>query len=58
MHKKVLMGKFERDHLEYPRLDGRIILKLILKYWDGGEWSGLIWRGLGIGFLKRGKFLD
>jgi len=31
----------ERDHLEDLLIDGRIILKLILK-WDGRSWTGLI----------------
>jgi hypothetical protein len=26
----------ERDHLEDPSVDGRIILRWILKKWDGG----------------------
>jgi hypothetical protein len=29
----------ERDHLEDPGLDGRIILRW---KWDGGAWTGLI----------------
>jgi hypothetical protein len=33
----------ERDHFEEPGVDGRIILKLIFKKWDGMAWSGLIW---------------
>jgi hypothetical protein len=34
------MGKLrERDHLEYPGADGRIILYWISQNWDGGmDW--------------------
>jgi hypothetical protein len=32
----------ERDHLEDLGLDGRIILKLIYKNWDGEAWNGLL----------------
>jgi hypothetical protein len=32
----------ERNHLENPRVDGRIILKWILKKWDRGmDWTNL-----------------
>lgn len=38
-----------RDHLEDLDLDGRMIVKLILKKWDEGAWTRLIWPGIGIG---------
>jgi hypothetical protein len=33
----------ERDHLEDPVVDGRIILRLIFRMWDGGgmDWIDL-----------------
>jgi len=30
----------ERDHLEDPGLDGRIILRLIFRKFDVGAWTG------------------
>jgi len=33
----------ERDHLENPGVDGRIILRWILRKSDVGVWTGLIW---------------
>ena len=33
----------ERDHFEDSGIDGRIILRWILRKWDGGAWTGLIW---------------
>ena len=33
----------ERDHLEFPGVDGRIILRWILGNWDVGVWTGSSW---------------
>ena len=38
----------ERDHLEDPLIDGRIILKLIFKK-SVQTWTGLIWFRMGTG---------
>ena len=32
----------ERDHLEHPGVDGRIILRRIFTKWDVGVWNGSI----------------
>jgi hypothetical protein len=37
----------ERDHLEDPGLDGRIILRWIFRKWDRETWTGLIWLRIG-----------
>jgi hypothetical protein len=39
----------ERDHLEDPDVDGRIILKWIYWKWDEEAWTGLIWLRIGTG---------
>ena len=33
----------ERDHLAEPGVDGRIILRWIIRKWDMGVWMGLRW---------------
>jgi hypothetical protein len=39
---RVLVGKLkERDHWGDPDVDGRIILRWILRKWDVGVWTGL-----------------
>jgi len=32
----------ERDHLENPGVDGRILLRWIFRKWDVGAWTELI----------------
>jgi hypothetical protein len=46
----VVVGKSsERDNLEHPSADGRIILRWIFRKWDVGAWAGLIWLRIGTG---------
>jgi hypothetical protein len=33
----------ERDHLENPGVDWRIILRWIFIKWNRGAWTGFIW---------------
>jgi hypothetical protein len=35
--------------LEYPGVDGRILLKWTFKKWDEVAWTGLIWLRIGTG---------
>jgi hypothetical protein len=37
----------ERYHLEDFGVDGRIILKMIFKKWDGERWPRLLWLRIG-----------
>jgi len=39
----------ERDHLEDPSIDGRIILRWIFRKWDVGAWTGWSWLSIGTG---------
>ena len=39
----------EKDHLEDPGLDGRIILRWIFRKWDVGLWTGSSWLRIGTG---------
>jgi hypothetical protein len=39
----------ERDNLEDPDIDGRIILRWIFRKWCVGAWTGLIWLRVGAG---------
>jgi len=39
----------ERDDLEDPDVDERIILKWMLRKWDGVVWTVLIWLRIGPG---------
>jgi hypothetical protein len=39
----------ERDYLEDPGADGRIILRWIFRKWDVGVWAGSSWFRIGRG---------
>jgi len=38
-----------KNHLEDPGIDGKIILRLIMRKRDVGAWTGLIWLRIGPG---------
>jgi len=39
----------ERGHSGDPGVDGRIILRWILRKWDVGAWTGSMWFRIGTG---------
>jgi hypothetical protein len=39
----------ERDHLGDPGVDGRIILRWIIRKWNVGVWTGSSWLSVGRG---------
>ena len=39
----------ERDHLEDPSVDGRIMLRWIFRKWGVGVWTGSSWLRIGTG---------
>jgi len=39
----------ERDHLEDPGVDWRIILGIIFTKWDGEAWTEISWLSIGTG---------
>ena len=48
-HKITHVWNVERDHLENPVVDGRIILRWMFRKWDVGVWTGFIWLRIGTG---------
>jgi len=42
-----LVVKSEKCHLVHLTVDGRIILKCILKRWNWMSWTGVIWFRIG-----------
>jgi len=42
-------SKRVRDHMGYPGVDGRIILRWIFRKWDVVVWTGSSWLRIGTG---------
>jgi hypothetical protein len=42
---RILVGipERERDHLGYPGVNGKIMLRWVFRKWDVKAWTGLIW---------------
>jgi len=50
LHTRLWWGNLrERDHLEDPSLNEKIILRWIFRKWDVGTWTGPIWLRIGTG---------
>jgi len=47
-HRILVVYLRERDHLDDPDVDGRIILRWIFKKWNGLSWTVLISLKIGI----------
>jgi hypothetical protein len=39
----------EREHMEDPGVDGKIILRWVFRKWFGVAWTELIWLRIGTG---------
>jgi len=47
---RVLVGNpEEKDHMDDPGVDGRIILRRIFRKWDVGARTGSVWLRIGTG---------
>ena len=47
---RVLLGKSEgKNHVGYPGVDGRKLLRWIFGEWDVRVWTGLSWLRIGTG---------
>jgi hypothetical protein len=50
VHTRFWWGQLrERDHLEDPGVDGRIVVRWIFRKCDVGTWAGSMWLRIGTG---------